>query len=82
MDRQIARGYASQDLCAIIGNDGTLYTQDFRGRKQAVAKFTRNGNPINPLACDTAAQARAVLKAHRYLGIVMPVFFEAEMASI
>lgn len=82
MDRQIARGYATQALCAIIGNDGTLYTQDFRGRKQAVAKFTRNGNQINPLTCDTAAQARAILKAHRYLGIVMPVFFEAEMANI
>lgn len=82
MDHQIARGYATQALCAIIGNDGTLYTMDFRGRKQAVAKFTRNGNQINPLTCDTAAQARAILKAHRYLGIVMPVFFEAEMANI
>lgn len=82
MDRQIARGYATQALCAIIGNDGVLYTQDFRGRKQAVAKFTRNGKQINPLTCDTATQARAVLKAHRYLGIVMPVFFEAEMANI
>lgn len=82
MNRQIARGYATQALCAIIGSDGTLYTQDFRGRKQAVAKFTRNSNQINPLTCDTAAQARAILKAHRYLGIVMPVFFEAEMANI
>lgn len=82
MDRQIARGHATQALCAIIGNDGTLYTQDFRGRKQAVAKFTRNGNPVNPLTCDTTTQARAILKAHRYLGIVMPVFFEAEMANI
>lgn len=82
MDRQIARGYASQALCAIIGNDGVLYTQDFRGRKQAVAQFTRNGSEINPLTCDTAAQARAILKAHRHLGVVMPVFFEAEMANI
>ena len=82
MDRQIARGYATQALCAVIGNDGTLYTQDFRGHKQAVAKFTRNSNPTNPLTCDTAAQARAILKAHRYLGIVVPVFFEAEMANI
>lgn len=82
MDRQIARSYATQALCAIIGNDGTLYTQDFRGRKQAIAKFTRNGKSINPLACDTATQARAILKAHRYLGIVMPAFFEAEMANI
>ena len=82
MDRQIARGYATQSLCAIIGNDGVLYTQGFRGRKQAVAQFTCSGKPINPLTCDTAAQARAILKAHRYLGIVMPVFFEAEMASI
>lgn len=82
MDRQIARGYVTQALCAIIGNDGTLYTQDFRGRKQAVAKFTRNGNQINPLTCDTAAQSRAILKVHRHLGIVMPVFFEAEMANI
>lgn len=82
MNRQIARGYAAQALCAIISNDGTLYTRDFRGRKQAVAKFTRNGNQINPLTCDTAAQARAILKVHRYLGIVTPVFFEAEMANI
>lgn len=82
MDRQIARGYAAQALCAIIGNDGALYTQDFRGRRQAVAKFTRNGKTINPLTCDTATQARAILNAHRYLGIVMPVFFEAEMANI
>lgn len=82
MDRQIARGYAAQALCAIIGNDGTLYTQDFRGRKQAITKFTRNGKQINPLTCDTAAQARAILKAHRFMGIVMPVFFEAEMANI
>lgn len=82
MDRQIARGYASQALCAIIGNDGTLYTQDFRGRKQAIAKFTRNCKQTNPLTCDTAAQARAILKAHRHMGIVMPVFFEAEMANI
>lgn len=82
MDRQIARGYATQALCAIIGNDGTLYTQDFRGRKTPVAKFTRGGKQINPLACDTAAQAQAILKAHRYLGIVMPVFFEAETAAI
>lgn len=82
MDRQIARGYATQALCAIIGNDGVLYTQDFRGRRQAVAKFIRNGKQTNPLTCDTAAQARAILKAHRYLGIAMPVFFEAEMANI
>lgn len=82
MDRQIARGYASQALCAIISNDGVLYTQDFRGRKTPVARFTRNGAAINPLTCDTAAQARAVLKAHRYLGSVMPVFFEAETANI
>lgn len=82
MDRQIARGYATQALCAIIGNDGVLYTQDFRGRKTRVAKFIRNGKTINPLTCDTATQARAILKAHRYLGIVMPVFFEAEMANI
>ena len=82
MDRQIARSYATQALCAIIGNDGTLYTQDFRGRKQAVAKFTRNGKQTNPLTSDTATQARAILKAHRRLGIVMPVFFEAEMANI
>lgn len=82
MDRKTARGYATQALCAIIGNDGTLYTRDFRGRKQAVAKFTRNGFRINPLACNTADQARAILKAHRYLGIVMPVLFEAEMASV
>ena len=82
MDRQIARGYATQALCAIIGNDGILYTQDFRGRKTPTAKFTRNGATINPLTCNTAAQARAILKAHRYLGIVMPVFFEAEMANI
>lgn len=82
MDRQNARGYATKALCAIIGNDGTLYTQDFRGRKQAVAKFTRDGKQINPLTCDTAAQARAILKAHRYLGIVMPVFFEVEMTSV
>lgn len=81
MDRQIARGYATQALCAIIGNDGVLYTQDFRGRKIPVAKFIRNGKTINPLTCDTTAQARAILKAHRYLGIVMPVFFEAEMAN-
>lgn len=82
MDRQVARGHAAQALCAIIDNDGTLFTQDFRGRKTPVAKFTRNGNPINPLTCDTATQAQAVLKAHRQLGIVMPVFFEAEMANI
>lgn len=82
MNRQIARGYATQALCAIIGDDGTLYAQDFRGRKQAVARFTRNDHPINPLTCDTTAQARAILKAHRYLGIAMPVFFEAEMANI
>nr|DAV49029.1 MAG TPA: hypothetical protein [Caudoviricetes sp.] len=82
MNRQIARGYATQALCAIIGNDGVLYTQDFRGRKTPVVQFVRNGAAINPLACDTAAQARAILKAHRYLGIVMPVFFEAEMANI
>ncbi len=82
MSRQIARGYATQALCAIIGNDGTLYTQDSIGRKQAVAKFARDSQPINPLTCDTTAQARAILKAHRYLGIVMPVFFEAEMANI
>ena len=82
MNRQIALGHAPQTLCAIIGNDGTLYTQDFRGRKQAVAKFTRNGKSINPLACDTATQARAILKAHRCPGVMMPVFFEAEMANI
>lgn len=82
MDRQIARGYATQALCAVIGSDGVLYTQDFRGRKRAVAQFTRDSQPINPLTCDTTAQARAILKAHRYLGIVMPVFFEAEMADI
>lgn len=82
MDRQIARGYATKSICAIIGNDGVLYAQDFRGRKQPVAQFVRNGAAINPMACDTAAQARAILKAHRYLGIVLPVFFEAEMASI
>lgn len=82
MDRQIARGYATQALCVIIGNDGVLYVQDFRGRKTPVARFTRNGSQTNPLTCDTAAQARAILKAHRYLGIVMPVIFEAEMANI
>lgn len=82
MDRQVVRGYANQTLCAIICNDGTLYVQDFCGRKQAVAKFTRDGKATNPLTCDTATQARAILKAHRYLGIAMPVFFEAEMANI
>lgn len=82
MDRQNARGYATKALCAIIDNHGVLYTCDFRGRRKAVAKFTRDGKQINPLTCDTAAQARAILKAHRFLGIVMPVFFEAEMASV
>jgi hypothetical protein len=82
MDRQIARGYATQALCAIIGSDGILYTQDFRGRKQAVARFTKGLDKVNPLGYDAHTQAMAILKAHRYLGITMPVFFEAELASV
>lgn len=82
MDRQIARGYATQALCAIISNDGVLYTQDFRGRKQPVAQFAKGLDKVNPLAHDAHTQAMAILKAHRYLGITMPVFFEAELASV
>ena len=82
MDRQIARGYATQALCAIIGNDGVLYTQDFRGRKTPVAQFTKGLDKVNPLSYDARTQALAILKAHRYLGITMPIFFQAEMANI
>ena len=82
MDRQIARGYATQALCAIIGNDGTLYTQDFRGRKTPVAQFTKGLDKVNPLKYDARTQSVAILMAHRYLGITMPVFFEAELASV
>ena len=82
MDRQIARGHASNALCAVIGNDGILYTQDFRGRKTPVAQFTKGLDKVNPLSYDAHTQSVAILKAHRYLGIVMPVVFEAEMANI
>lgn len=82
MDRQIARGYATSAICAIIGTDGTLYTMDYRCNRKAVARFTKGGQSINPLACDTTTQARAILRAHKYLGITMPVLFESEFAEV
>nr|DAO91501.1 MAG TPA: hypothetical protein [Caudoviricetes sp.] len=82
MDRQIARGYATQALCAVISNNGVLYTQDFRGRKTPVAQFTKGLDKVNPLSYDAHTQAMAILKAHRYLGITMPVFFETELSEV
>ena len=81
MDRQIARGYATNAICAIIGTDGTLYTMDYRCNRKAVAKFTLNGQSTNPLNHDARIQARAILRAHKYLGITMPVMFESEFAQ-
>ena len=78
MDRQIARGYATNALCAIIGNDGTLYTVDFKGW-HAVGRFTKDGQATNPLDHDARTQAKAIMFAHRYLGITMPVMFESEI---
>lgn len=79
MNRHMIRAYAANAISALIGNDGTLYTCDFKGRRQAVARFTASGVNVNPRELDCRKQAMAILKAHRFLGVVLPVIFECEL---
>lgn len=79
MNRHLIRAYAANALSALIDNHGVLYTCDFRGRKQAVAQLRLGGVPVNPRNLNARMQAEAILRAHKFLGIVLPVIFECEL---
>mgnify|MGYP003084999037 FL=1 len=79
MNRQLIRSYATNALSALIDNNGVLYACDFRGRRQAVAQIRLGGVAVNPRNLDARLQAEAILRAHKFLGIIMPVIFECEL---
>lgn len=79
MNRHLIRACAANALSALIDNHGALYVCDFRGRKQAVAQIRLGGVAVNPRNLDTRMQAKVILRAHQFLGIVLPVIFECEL---
>lgn len=79
MNRHLIRAYAANALSALIDNHGTLHTCDFKGRRQAVAQIRLGGVAVNPRNLDARMQAEAILRAHEFLGIVLPVIFECEL---
>lgn len=79
MSRHLIRAYAANALSALIDNHGVLHTCDFRGRRQAVAQIRLGGVAVNPRNLDARMQAEAILRAHKFLGIVLPVIFECEL---
>ena len=79
MNRHLIRAYAANALSALIDNNGVLYACDFRGRKQAVAQIRLGGVAVNPRNLDARMQAEAILRAHKFLGVVLPVIFEHEL---
>ena len=79
MNRHLLRAYAANALSALIDSHGVLYTCDFKGRRQAVAQIRLGGVAVNPRNLDARMQAEAILRAHKFLGIVLPVIFECEL---
>lgn len=79
MNRHLIRAYAANAMSALIDNHGVLYACDFRGRNQAVAQIRLDGAAVNPRNLDARMQAEAILRAHKFLGIVLPVIFECEL---
>lgn len=79
MNRHLIRAHAANAMSALIDNHGVLYACDFRGRKQAVAQIRLDGAAVNPRNLDARMQAEAILRAHKFLGIVLPVIFECEL---
>lgn len=79
MNRHLIRAYAANAMSALIDSHGVLYTCDFKGRRQAVAQIRLGGVAVNPRSLDARMQAEAILRAHKLLGIVLPVIFECEL---
>lgn len=79
MNRHLIRAYAANALSALIDAHGVLYTCDFKGCRQAVAQIRLGGVAVNPRNLDARLQAEAILRAHKLLGIVLPVIFECEL---
>nr|DAE97957.1 MAG TPA: hypothetical protein [Caudoviricetes sp.] len=79
MNRHLIRACATNTVSALIDNRGVLYTCDFRGRRQAVAQIRLRAVAVNPRNLDARLQAEAILRAHKFLGIVLPVIFECEL---
>lgn len=79
MNRHLIRAYAANALSALIDNHGVLHTCDFKGRRKAVAQIRLGGVAVNPRNLDARMQAEAILRAHKLLGIVLPVIFECEL---
>lgn len=79
MNRQLIRGHATNALSALIDNHGVLYACDFRGRRRAIAQIRLGGVAVNPRNLDARLQAEAILRAHKFMGIVLPVIFECEL---
>lgn len=79
MNRHLIRAYAANAMSALIDNHGVLHTCDFKGRRRAVAQIRLSGVAVNPRNLDARMQAEAILRAHKFLGIVLPVIFECEL---
>lgn len=79
MNRHLIRAYAANAVSALIDNHGVLHTCDFKGRRRAVAQIRLSGVAVNPRNLDARMQAEAILRAHKFLGIVLPVIFECEL---
>lgn len=81
MNRHLIRAYAANALSALIDDHGVLHACDFRGRRRAVAQIRLGGVAVNPRNLDARMQAETILRAHKFLGIVLPVIFECELAD-
>lgn len=79
MNRHMIRAYAASALSTLIDSHGVLHVCDFKGRRQAVAQIRLGGVAVNPRNLDARLQAEAILRAHEFLGIVLPVIFECEL---
>lgn len=81
MNRHLIRAYAANAMSALIDSHGVLCTCDFKGRRQAVAQIRLGGVAVNPRNLDARMQAEAILRAHKFLGVVLPVIFECELGD-
>lgn len=79
MNRHLIRAYAANAMSALIDSHGVLYTCDFKGRRQAVAQIRLGGVAVNPRNLDARMQAEAIMRTHKFLGVVLPVIFECEL---